>query len=71
MNLLAKTINQLEQLPIDAQIQVADFIDFLTQKHQTKESLKLNSDERRSLEKCLGISPRNQQNPKREAVLVG
>lgn len=71
MSILKKMIDQLDQLPTDAQLQVADFVEFLTQKHQTKESLKLNSDERRSLEKCLGVSPKNSKKTKREAVLVG
>lgn len=71
MSIFKKMIDQLDQLPTDAQLQVVDFVEFLTQKHQPKESLKLNSDERRSLEKCLGISPKSNQKPKREAVLVG
>ncbi|WP_299461203.1 hypothetical protein [uncultured Microscilla sp.] len=71
MSILTKMIAQLDQLPADAQLQVADFVEFLAQKNETKECLKLSSDERRSLEKCLGISPTNKRNSKREAVLVG
>lgn len=71
MSILTKMIDQFNQLPADVQLQVTDYVDFLAQKHQTKEQLKLTSDERRSLEKCLGISPMNNTSPRREAVLIG
>lgn len=70
MSILAKMTDQFNQLPADVQLQVMDFVDFLAQRYEVQESLKLTSDERRSLEKSLGISPKSDYKTKREAVLI-
>lgn len=70
MSILAKMVDQFNQLPADVQLQVMDFVDFLAQRHEVQESLKLTSEERRSLEKSLGISPKSDYKTKRKAVLI-
>lgn len=70
MNIATRLTDQFNQLPKDAQLQVLDFVEFLSQKNVTKDSLKLSSEERRSLEKCLGVSPNDHTHTQREAILV-
>lgn len=70
MNIAARLIDQFNQLPKDVQLQVLDFVEFLSNKNVTKDSLKLSSEERRSLEKCLGVSPNDHNHTQREAILM-
>ena len=70
MDNTTQLINQINQLPQAARLQVLDYVEFLSQKYIDKDCLKLSSEERRSLEKCLGVSPGDNQIAQREAVLT-
>ncbi len=70
MDITTRLMSQLDQLPRDVQLQVLDYAEFLSRKHVAKECLKLSSEERRSLEQCLGVSPSDNQTIQREAVLA-
>ncbi|OJJ22302.1 hypothetical protein BKI52_06360 [marine bacterium AO1-C] len=70
MDITTRLITQIDQLPQDVQLQILDYVEFLSQKYVVKECLELSSEERRSLEKCLGVSPGNSQTTQREAILT-
>ncbi|HAS46154.1 MAG TPA: hypothetical protein DCS93_37080 [Microscillaceae bacterium] len=70
MDNTTQLVNQINQLPPDVQLQVLDYVEFLSQKYIDKDCLKLSSEERRSLEKCLGVSPGDNQTIQRKAVLT-